>query len=157
RAGPVAHSPRRRSRLRRPPDRSWQHRDARAHHARRCVMAARDPRGRLVPMGADECLRLLAAESIGRVAVVDGRAPLIFPVNYARDGETIVFRTAPGTKLRVGPGSHGCFEIDGFDRDAHTGWSVVAGGRLEEVDQYQSSTWERLQHIDIAPWAAGER
>jgi nitroimidazol reductase NimA-like FMN-containing flavoprotein (pyridoxamine 5'-phosphate oxidase superfamily) len=120
-------------------------------------MHGTDEQGRLVAIDPDECLRLLAAETIGRIAVVDGRAPLIFPVNYALDGETIVFRTAPGTKLRVGPGRHGCFEIDSFDRNAHTGWSVVAGGRLEEVDQYQSSTWERLRDVDVKPWAAGAR
>jgi nitroimidazol reductase NimA-like FMN-containing flavoprotein (pyridoxamine 5'-phosphate oxidase superfamily) len=120
-------------------------------------MPAPEQGGRLLPIEPDECLRLLGAESIGRLAVVDGQAPLILPVNYAMDQGTIVFRTAPGTKLRVGPGRHGCFEIDGFDREAHTGWSVVAGGRLEEVDQYQSSTWERLQGIDVTPWAAGER
>ena len=38
----------------------------------------------------DECLRLLAIEDVGRVAVIHGRAPSIFPVNYALDGTTVV-------------------------------------------------------------------
>lgn len=44
----------------------------------------------------DQCLRLLADDEIGRLAVIAGNTPAIFPVNYALDGDTIVFRTDPG-------------------------------------------------------------
>jgi nitroimidazol reductase NimA-like FMN-containing flavoprotein (pyridoxamine 5'-phosphate oxidase superfamily) len=108
-------------------------------------------------MDRDECLRLLAADNVGRVAVVDGRSPVILPVNYALDGEAIVFRSDPGTKLRAGPRANACFEIDGFDRAERTGWSVVAAGRLEEVDQYQCATYDRLVELELVPWAEGPR
>src|SRR4029453_19307331 len=76
----------------------------------------------------DECLRLLAADEVGRLALVDGGAPVVFPVNYGLDGEAIVFRTAPGTKLAVGPRGPVAFEVDAFDRTTRTGWSIVATG-----------------------------
>jgi Pyridoxamine 5'-phosphate oxidase len=54
----------------------------------------------------DQCLRLLADEVIGRLAVIAGNTPAIFPVNYALDGDTIVFRTDPvGRGDGVPPGS----------------------------------------------------
>jgi nitroimidazol reductase NimA-like FMN-containing flavoprotein (pyridoxamine 5'-phosphate oxidase superfamily) len=47
---------------------------------------------------------------VGRVGfVVDGR-PLILPVNYLADDDSIVFCTAPGTKLSaIGGGGGGFF------------------------------------------------
>ena len=51
----------------------------------------------------DECRRLLAADDVGRLAIIDGGTPAVFPINYALDGDAIVFRTGPGTKLSAGP------------------------------------------------------
>jgi uncharacterized protein len=105
----------------------------------------------------DECLRLLAADKIGRPAIVVGRTPAVVPVNYALDGETIVFRTDEGTKLTAGPRAPACFEIDDFDRERHTGWSVVAAGRLEEVTPYTAAAMARAQQMPVQPWAGGEK
>ena len=69
----------------------------------------------------EECLRLLAVEDVGRLALAQGRAPVIFPVNYALDGEAIVFRTAEGTKLSHGPRGAAAFEIDGLVREGRSG------------------------------------
>ena len=45
-----------------------------------------------------ECLRLLAARPIGRLAVITAEGlPMIVPVNYVLDGETVLFRTDVGT------------------------------------------------------------
>jgi len=103
----------------------------------------------------DECLELLAGDVVGRLAVVTGRAPVIFPVNYILDGSDIVFRTDPGTKLDAGPRAPACFEIDEVDRETHTGWSVVATGRLEEITTYDSETWKRVHALPVEPWAKG--
>jgi nitroimidazol reductase NimA-like FMN-containing flavoprotein (pyridoxamine 5'-phosphate oxidase superfamily) len=103
----------------------------------------------------DECLELLAGDTVGRLAVTDGRTPGIFPVNYLLDGDDIVFRTDAGTKVDVGPRARACFEIDAFDRRTHSGWSVVATGRLEEVTAYDARTWQRVQELPIEPWAGG--
>ena len=103
----------------------------------------------------DECIALLAADEVGRLAVVDGARPVIFPVNYVLDGEDIVFRTAPGTKVEQGPRSPACFEIDSFDRAHQAGWSVVVTGRLEEVTQYNGSLFAHASELPVHPWADG--
>lgn len=105
----------------------------------------------------DQCLALLAGDEVGRLAVVDGRTPAIFPVNYILDGNDIVLRTDPGTKLDTGPRSRACFEIDRFDRSTRTGWSVVATGRLEEVTEYDTRTWRRVHELPVNPWAGGQK
>jgi nitroimidazol reductase NimA-like FMN-containing flavoprotein (pyridoxamine 5'-phosphate oxidase superfamily) len=63
-------------------------------------------------IGREECLRLLAGDEIGRLAVVAGKTPIVTPVNYALDGESVVFRTDPGTKLDQGPRARAGFEVD---------------------------------------------
>jgi nitroimidazol reductase NimA-like FMN-containing flavoprotein (pyridoxamine 5'-phosphate oxidase superfamily) len=69
---------------------------------------------------SDECRRLLADDQVGRVAVVIGATPMILPVNYALDGDDIVMRTMPGSRLDVGQG-HAAFEVDCFDRTTKSG------------------------------------
>ncbi len=114
-------------------------------------MALVDGRTGIEVIDRTECLRLLAADDFGRVGVLDGGHPLILPVNYAMDGDVVVFRTGEGTKLDAirGPA---CFEIDGHDSDAHTGWSVVVRGRLEEVTHHQQALFERLRDL-ATPWS----
>lgn len=116
-----------------------------------------DARTGLERIDRDECLALLAGDVVGRLAVVSGGAAAIFPVNYVVDGETIVFRTDPGTKLDAGGRALASFEIDGFDRERRTGWSVVASGRLEEVTPHDSRTLARLRELSVDPWAGGDK
>lgn len=84
-------------------------------------------------IGRDECLELLSADQIGRLAVLEGGQPLILPINYGLDDESVVFLTSTGAKLDAARRAPACFEIDGFDRATRSGWSVVVRGRLEEV------------------------
>ena len=64
-----------------------------------------EPGAEMRVLTRQECLDLLADQEVGRIAVVLGRRPLIFPVNYVLDGDTIVFRTDPGTKLAAASSS----------------------------------------------------
>jgi nitroimidazol reductase NimA-like FMN-containing flavoprotein (pyridoxamine 5'-phosphate oxidase superfamily) len=105
----------------------------------------------------DQCLRLLAGDEVGRLVVIAGTTPTIFPVNYALDGDTIVFRTDPGTKLAHGPRARASFEVDSFDYDRRAGWSVVASGRLEEVTQYDAAVFDRVRGLPIEPWTGGDK
>jgi nitroimidazol reductase NimA-like FMN-containing flavoprotein (pyridoxamine 5'-phosphate oxidase superfamily) len=105
----------------------------------------------------DECLRLLAGDEVGRLAVVTGGAPAIFPVNYVLDGDSIIFRTDEGTKLRSAGRAPAYFEIDDIDRQHRTGWSVVVSGRLEEVTQFDGRTLQRIQELPVDPWAGGAK
>ena len=77
-------------------------------------MRANDNRTGLDVLSKEECLRLLASEEVGRVVTTAKGRIHIVPVNYVLDGETIVFRTDPGTKLDAADGP-AAFEIDGFD------------------------------------------
>ena len=115
-----------------------------------------DSRTGIEVLEREECLRLLAADDIGRLAVVSGGAPIIFPVNYAMDGEAVVIRTDPGTKLDAGGRAPACFEIDGLDRVRRAGWSVVVTGRLEEVTEFSSRDLARVRELEVHPWA-GDR
>jgi uncharacterized protein len=78
-------------------------------------------------LDGDECWRLLAGESLGRLAARDGDGVDIFPVNYLVHDSAIYFRSAPGAKL-VDLTAHSgvAFEIDG--QLAHRVWSVVVAG-----------------------------
>lgn len=105
----------------------------------------------------DECAALLRADEIGRLAILDGGRPLILPVNYLVDGDDIVFRTGPGTKLDQGPRAPACFEIDQFDRAHSSGWSVVVTGRLEEITTYRGALFDRANGLPVHPWAAGPK
>jgi nitroimidazol reductase NimA-like FMN-containing flavoprotein (pyridoxamine 5'-phosphate oxidase superfamily) len=108
-------------------------------------------------MDRAECFALLEAEDVGRLALVQGSAPVIFPVNYVLDGEDVVFRTAPGTKVAHGAGATAAFEIDHLERERREGWSVVALGRLDVVDARDGELLSRLRSLPIRPWAAGDK
>jgi uncharacterized protein len=107
------------------------------------------------------CLRMLAAASgrIGRIAVGGpGWPPMIRPVNYAFDDrtESVVFRSALGSKLREGLGSGSAtFEIDGGDPVERTGWSVIIVGEAEKVTD--PAEIQRLEDFELEPWAPGVR
>lgn len=104
-----------------------------------------------------ECLALLAGDVVGRIGIVVHGAPLVLPVNYVLDGEAIVFRTGPGSKLATAERAPACFEIDGFDRPHRAGWSVVVSGRLDEVTRYNGDLFVRASHLPVHPWADGPK
>ena len=114
-----------------------------------------DRRTGIEVLDRDQCLALLAADDFGRIGLDEGGHPLILPINYAMDGDDVVFRTAEGTKLDAAR-QPACFEIDEHDSTARTGWSVVVRGRLEEVTHSDRDLFERV--ADLAkPWAEGEK
>jgi nitroimidazol reductase NimA-like FMN-containing flavoprotein (pyridoxamine 5'-phosphate oxidase superfamily) len=104
----------------------------------------------------DQCRELLPTMQLGRVGVTIGGLPVILPVNYAYDNGAIVFRTSEGAKLRaVASGSVIAFEIDSWDAEAATGWSVLAIGRAEELTD--SADILRLNGNSPRPIASGDR
>ena len=119
--------------------------------------AADEPRpDRWQELTRAECFGLLADEHLGRVAVVDDRGPVVFPVNFVLDRHTVVFRTEPGTKLHAASrGSRVCFEVDRADAAACTGWSVIVRGEITEVTD--RAEVERLRGLPLRVWAPGVR
>ena len=94
-------------------------------------------RVQLVELGREECLQLLAANALGRIATgAAGWPPVIRPVHYVFDERTqsVVFVSAPGSKLTMLLRSNRvAFEIDGWNPIERTGWSVIVVGPVEEV------------------------
>ena len=119
--------------------------------------AAAEPRpARWQQLTKAECFELLANEYLGRVAVVDDRGPVVFPVNFVLDRHTVVFRTEHGTKLHAAHrGTRVCFEVDRADPAAHTGWSVIVRGEITEVTD--RAVLERLRELPLRAWAPGVR
>jgi len=111
-------------------------------------MRAIDLLGGSEVIGKDDCWELLETAHIGRlVATVGGRVE-IFPVNYALEGETILFRTNAGRKMRAALGIEVVFEVDDVDPTSRTGWSVIARGQARDITRFDCA--ERLQALQ--PW-----
>lgn len=105
-------------------------------------------------LAREECLRLLSGASIGRVAVSMNALPAIFPVNFAVLGEDVVFRTGTGMKLSAAvTNSIVAFEVDDFDHERHSGWSVMVVGKASEITA--GSDLEAAERLDLRPWAVG--
>jgi len=103
-------------------------------------------------LSSEECRTLLEDEEIGRVGFNQRGKTIMLPVNYAFVSGSVLFRTAPGSKLDIallgGPAS---FEVDGWDKETKTGWSVLVKGRAEEVtDEWVVALSE---HFGVEPWA----
>ncbi len=96
-----------------------------------------------------ECWDRLAEQELGRLVTHVGDVLDIFPVTYTVDGESIVFRTAEGSKLtELSINDQVLFEVDEYtDTDA---WSVVVRGtatRLETADEVRAA-----DALPLTPW-----
>ena len=104
-----------------------------------------------------KCRSLLAGGVFGRVAVCTQDGPRILPVNYSVVGESVIFRTSPYGVVAGHDGrSRLAFEVDHVDYAEHKGWSVLAVGPGDRIDDAQElelikRTWEPR------PWAGGSR
>jgi nitroimidazol reductase NimA-like FMN-containing flavoprotein (pyridoxamine 5'-phosphate oxidase superfamily) len=104
-------------------------------------------------LSVDECRRLLAHEGLGRLGLPGPDAPLLRPVNFVLHDDTLVVRTGPGRILTAAQrGDPAALEIDGIDRVEHTGWSVIATGKLSEL-----AADGQARALRLRPWAAGGR
>jgi nitroimidazol reductase NimA-like FMN-containing flavoprotein (pyridoxamine 5'-phosphate oxidase superfamily) len=103
-----------------------------------------------------QCRQLLASKSIGRIAFPLAGETEVFPVNYSTDGDVVVFRTAAGTKLEQAPVARVAFEVDDWDAQARTGWSVVLKGIAQEVTSGNDPFSAALRARNVEPLAPGE-
>lgn len=93
---------------------------------------------------------------VGRIAFSSEDRVELFPVNYLVDHGTVLFRTAPGTKLAASMGRLAvAFEVDGYEPDLNEAWSVVVHGTLEPV----LDTAEIVESVALPlfPWQSGEK
>lgn len=107
-----------------------------------------------------ECLRLLAAGSVGRIAVNAPHRPqpMIRPVNYAFDhaSQSVLIRSEFGSKLSaLLRAVRATFEVDGIDPVDRVGWSVIIEGFTEEITD--PSELKRVKELGLEPWAPGRK
>lgn len=94
----------------------------------------------------------------------DDAGPVVLPVNYVIDSDTVLFRTSPysslGQHIRTG---RAAFEVDEIDDETYSGWSVLVRGRatfVESIDlpeaAARSTSWRECDgaqslHVRITP------
>jgi len=96
-----------------------------------------------------ECLRLLAGERLGRVAITVRALPVILPVRFALDGDEIVFRAPSGGVLAEAT-RHAviAFEADGSEPGGSS-WSVLATGLARHLVERDAQAVTSLP-----PWSS---
>jgi len=97
------------------------------------------------------CRLLLGLAHLGRLGFTFRSLPVILPVNYALDEDQIVFRSESGSILSAAIARDvACLEVDDHDDLDHTGWSVLATGRLGEIED--EARLERLRDLPLPTW-----
>ena len=117
-------------------------------------MADEDERPPMREMRSAECWQKIAQAAYGRIATVAAGEMDIFPVNHGVDRHSIVFRTAPGTKLLALTIQHKVlFEVDGVDGEE--AFSVVVRGDADRVDREPEV--EAAERLGVTTWAPGPK
>lgn len=75
----------------------------------------------------EECWERIGTQSVGRLVTSVGGVVDLVPINFVVDGDSLVFRTASGSKLAgLTVNSAVVFEVDSIGDEG--GWSVVVHG-----------------------------
>jgi nitroimidazol reductase NimA-like FMN-containing flavoprotein (pyridoxamine 5'-phosphate oxidase superfamily) len=114
-------------------------------------------RPRLRELTPQECWDLIATGGVGRVATTTDDGPIVLPVNFIVDQETVVIRTsAYGVLGRIGPAAELAFEVDRLDEAMREGWSVLLVGRMERIES-PDEVAALLKSRRHEPWPGGAR
>lgn len=103
----------------------------------------------VVALSDEQCWERVRTQELGRLVTRVGEVLDIFPVNYVVDGESVLFRTAQGSKLfELTVNDEVLFEVDDHtDSDA---WSVIVRGGAHRLDTLAEQ--ERAESLGLAPW-----
>nr|WP_300343708.1 pyridoxamine 5'-phosphate oxidase family protein [Nesterenkonia sp.] len=100
-------------------------------------------------LSQEQCWTLLERIQHGRLVAVVGERADIFPVNVVADERTLVFRTAPGTKLaEVAVNENVLFEADGILSDQ--AWSVIVRGTARRLES--GAEIAEAEALGLTPW-----
>lgn len=104
----------------------------------------------ITTLTTEECWDLLRSHELGRLAFHLADEVHLVPVNYAVDEDTLLIRTAEGSKLLgVVMNPDVAFEIDDYDEG--TAISVVVRGRAEVLDEHEE---HRAEELPLRPWVS---
>ncbi len=99
-------------------------------------------------MSDEECWEELRRQEFGRLAFHLADEVHITPINYAVDEDTLLFRTAEGSKLLgIVMNADVAFEIDEYDEDTAT--SVVLRGTARVLEEDEA---HRAENVPLRPW-----
>lgn len=102
----------------------------------------------ITELTTEECWEALKNEEFGRLAYRLGEEVNIAPINYAVDGDRLLFRTAEGSKLLgVVMYPDVVFEIDGYDDEFAE--SVIVRGRARLLSESEE---HRVENVELHPW-----
>ena len=105
-------------------------------------------------LDVETCWELLADERIGRVVFAEGEDIEVFPVNFSVGGRSVLFRSAPGTKLELVAGRpRVAFEVDHHSDEV--AWSVILWGTAERL-----GADDEIEHsgvLGLVSWTPDEK
>ena len=108
-------------------------------------MSEQEPIGVMTP---DECWDMLRSHEFGRLAFHLAGEVHLTPINYAVDHDTLLFRTAEGSKLlAVEMNPDVAFEIDEVDEEHAS--SVVVRGNARHLGEDEE---HRAENVPLRPW-----
>jgi len=110
----------------------------------------------LEQLSRDECLRLMASVSVGRIIYTRRALPAVELVSFALHRGDIIIRTDSGGKLAAAT-QHSvvAFEADLLDAGQQAGWSVTAIGQSREVTA--PADIGLLRTMGLTSWVPGAR
>jgi hypothetical protein len=103
-----------------------------------------------------ECLRLMAAVTIGRIVYTRHALPAVELVSFALDHGDIIVRTDADGKLAAATrGTVVAFEADDVDIARRSGWSVTVVGQSQEVTDPGERA--QLERLGLSSWTPEAR
>lgn len=110
-----------------------------------------------VELSTSQSWALLRQAVVGRLALIVDERPDIFPVNYQVDHGSVVFRTAEGSKFAGAVGQNVAFEVDGYDLESASAWSVVVKGKALEVTRQIEVLEVLVALLPLHPWHPSQK
>ena len=103
------------------------------------------------------CRELMGSTLVGRVAFVDEDGPVVLPVNFVLDGDTVLFCTSSANAIgRHLDSATVEFEVHEFDGPTKSGWSVVVRAWLHSF-RPASCRRTRDSALLVGGWGADVR
>ncbi|MDH6680521.1 nitroimidazol reductase NimA-like FMN-containing flavoprotein (pyridoxamine 5'-phosphate oxidase superfamily) [Rhodococcus sp. LBL1] len=101
-----------------------------------------------------EALDLLATERLGRLILVSGDQPDVYPVNYVVNDGKLYFRSAEGdklTELKLKPMV--TFQVD--HADTTSAWSILVRGIARTLVRFDEIN--AAEELDLRSWVPTEK